>query len=141
MENLLREDPTNRRLLGAGRRAGTIRARVRAITKFLSWLAMAHELPHPTSHMHMVEHLQVRHSEPCLRGAIRLTHAACEFLEELTGRHWLKFGVLRTSSHALSSCAHDVVVLTLHDSPFLLFADHILSHLSFRSPALRLLLP
>ena len=79
---LLREDPTNRRLLGAGRRAGTIRARVRAIRKLL---AMAHELPYPTSYMHMVEFLQVQHSEPCVRGAIRLTHAAFVFMEELSG--------------------------------------------------------
>ena len=33
-------------------------------------------------------------------------------------RHWLKFGVQRTIYSIPSSCAHDVVVLTLRDSPF-----------------------
>ena len=33
-------------------------------------------------------------------------------------RHWLKFGVQRTFHSIPSSCAHDVVVLTLCDSPF-----------------------
>ena len=55
MGTLLREDPASRKLLGAGRRGGTIRARVRAIRKFLSWHAVAHELPYPTSHMHVAE--------------------------------------------------------------------------------------
>ena len=64
MGALLREDPASRRILGAGRRAGTVRARVRSIRKILAWLAAAHELPYPTSHMHLVEFLQVRHSEP-----------------------------------------------------------------------------
>ena len=36
----------------------------------------------------------------------------------MSHRPWLKFGVLRTSSHSSSSCAHDAVVLILHDSPF-----------------------
>ena len=33
----------------------------------------------------MIEFLQVRHSEPCARGAIRLTHAALVFMEEFGG--------------------------------------------------------
>ena len=73
------------RFLGASRRAGTVRARVRSIRKFLAWLAGAHELPYPTSHMHFVEFLQVRHSEPGPREAIKLTHAASVFMEELSG--------------------------------------------------------
>ena len=54
---LLRDDPASRKLLGVGCRAGTIRARVRSIRKFLGWLATAHEIPYPTSHMHMAEFL------------------------------------------------------------------------------------
>ena len=52
---LLREDPASRRMLRTGRRAGTIRARVRSIRNFLAWLAAAHELPYPTTHMHLME--------------------------------------------------------------------------------------
>ena len=82
---LLRDDRSSRKLLGAGRRAGTMRARVRSIQKILRWLATAHAIPYRTSHMHMAEFLQVRHSEPCPRGAITLSHAAFVFMEELAG--------------------------------------------------------
>ena len=82
---VFREDPASRKLLGAGRRARTTRVRVRSIRKILGWLAAAHELPYPASFMHLVEFLQVRHSEPCARGAIRLTHVAFVFMEELAG--------------------------------------------------------
>ena len=36
----------------------------------------------------------------------------------MSHRHWLKFGVQRTFHSIPSSCAHDVVVLTLCDSLF-----------------------
>ena len=36
----------------------------------------------------------------------------------MSHRHWLKFGVQRTFHSIPSSCAHDVVVLTLCDFPF-----------------------
>ena len=51
----------------------------------------------------------------------------------LSHRHWLKFGVLRTSSQASSSCAH-VVYLILRDSPLLLLAVHRPSYRLFYSP-------
>ena len=43
----------------------TLDARVRSICKFWAWLAAAHELPYPTTHMHLAEFLHVRLSEPC----------------------------------------------------------------------------
>ena len=82
---LLREDPASRRMLRAGRRVGAVRARVRSIRKCLAWLAAAHELPFATTDMHLVEFLQVQHSEPSPRGAIKLTHAGFVFMEELSG--------------------------------------------------------
>ena len=85
MGMLLREDPASRRILGAGRRAATIRARVRTIRKFLVWLAAAHELAYPSSHLQLIEYMQIRHSEPCPRGSLKLTHVAFVFLEELSG--------------------------------------------------------
>ena len=66
----------NRRLLGAGRRAGTKRARVRAIRKFLGWLAVAHEL-----HVHYFVHAHGRVLAGSTLGAVRegsdLAHARC----------------------------------------------------------------
>ena len=92
-------------MLGGGRRAGTIRARVRPIRKFVAWLAAAHELPYPTTHMHLVEFLQVRHSEPCPRGAMKLTHAASDEAQPVFYRimaWWLmlqSWGTLRFADH------------------------------------------
>ena len=85
MGKLLREDPASRQIRGAGRRAATIRARVRTIRKFLVWLAAAHELAYPSSHLQLIEYMQTRHSEPCPRGSLKLTHVAFVFLEELSG--------------------------------------------------------
>ena len=58
----------------------------------------------------------------------------------MSHRHWLKFGVLRTSSQASSSCAH-VVCLILRDSPLLLLAVHLPSYRLFYSLGGQLLLP
>ena len=38
MGKLIRESPSNIQLLGGGRRAGTLRSRVRSVQKFLGWL-------------------------------------------------------------------------------------------------------
>ena len=38
MGKLIRENPSNIQLLGGGRRAGTLRSRVRSVQKFLGWL-------------------------------------------------------------------------------------------------------
>ena len=85
MGKLLREDLASRRILGVGRRAATIRARVRTIRKFSVWLATAHQLTCPSSHLQLIEYMQIRHSEPCPRGSLKLTHVAFVFLEELSG--------------------------------------------------------
>ena len=49
----------------------------------------------------------------------------------MSHRHWLKFGVQRTFHSIPSSCAHDVVVLTLCDSPLPLLAVPLLSYRLF----------
>ena len=67
---LPREDPKNIDLLGAGRRASTLRSRVRGVQKFLGWLAAAHNLAFPDCWRHYSEFLQVRLAEPCVRGAL-----------------------------------------------------------------------
>ena len=60
-------------LLGAGRRASTIRSRVRNIRHFLAWLAMIYAITYPPEQTHLTEFLQVRLSEPCNRGSIKIT--------------------------------------------------------------------
>ena len=83
MGDPLRADPAARKILGAGRRAATIRARVRTIRKFMAWLAAANALPCPDTYLKIVEYMQIRHSEPCPRGSLKLIHVA--FVKELSG--------------------------------------------------------
>ena len=83
MGRLLRENPANSQLLGGGRRAGTLRFWVRAIKKFLGWLAAAHNVAFPTHWKHLVEYLQVRLSEPCVLGSLKLVHASFVFFQEI----------------------------------------------------------
>ena len=85
MEQLLREDPRNLELLGAGRRASTLRSRVRGVQKFLGWPAAAHNLAFPDCWRHYSEFLQVRLAEPCVRGAFKHTHSCYVFLQEVAG--------------------------------------------------------
>ena len=69
-------------LWGAGRRASTLRLRVRVVKRYLAWLALAHESSFPRELHQMTEYLQARQSEPCCRGALKNTHNAFVFLEE-----------------------------------------------------------
>ena len=48
MGRLLRESPPDSQLLGGGRRARTLRSRVRVTQKFLGWLALTRNLVYPT---------------------------------------------------------------------------------------------
>ena len=47
MGKLIRESPSNIQLLGGGRRAGTLRSRVRSVQKFLGWLIASHGISFP----------------------------------------------------------------------------------------------
>ena len=67
-------------ILGAGRRAGTIRSRVRNVRHFLAWLAVNHGITYPTDQTHLTEFLQDRLSEPCNRGSLKITHESFVFL-------------------------------------------------------------
>ena len=81
---LLRENPPNSQL-GGGRRSGTLRSRLRAVQKFLSWLVLAHNLPFPDHWRQLIEYVQVRLSEPCVRGSLKLAHLSFVFLQEVAG--------------------------------------------------------
>ena len=82
MGRLIRESPSNIQLLGCGLRAVTLRSRVRAAQKFLGWLAAAHNVAFPVHWKQLVEYLQVRLSELCVRGALKATHRSFLFLQE-----------------------------------------------------------
>ena len=85
MGKLIRESPSNTQLLGGGRRAGTLRSRVRSVQKFLGWLIAAHGINFPNHWRQLIEYLQVRYSEPCVRGALKLVHSSFIFLQEVAG--------------------------------------------------------
>ena len=85
MGRLLRENPANSPLLGGGRRAGTLRLRVRVVQKFLSWLALSHNLAFPEDWRQLIEYMQVRLSEPCVRGSLKLIHLSYIFMQEVAG--------------------------------------------------------
>ena len=80
MGKLIRENPSNIQLLGGGRRAGTLRSRVRSVQKFLGWLIASHGI-----RRQLTEYLQVRYSEPCVRGSLKLVHSSYIFLQEVAG--------------------------------------------------------
>ena len=85
MRRLIRENPSNVQLLGGGRRAGTLRSRVQTIQKFIGWLIAAHEVSFSNHWRQLTEYLQVRYSDPCVRGAIKLVHSSYIFLQEVAG--------------------------------------------------------
>ena len=85
MGQLLKENPQNLDLLGAGRRASTLRSGVRGVKKFLGWLAAAHGLSFQKSWRYSSEYLQLRLAEPCVRGALKHTHSCRIFLQEVAG--------------------------------------------------------
>ena len=85
MGELLAAQPGNVEALGGGKRAPTLRSRVRAIRKFLQWLHLAHDIRYPQAVEHYTEYMSLRLSEPCNRGALKSTHHSLVFLNELTG--------------------------------------------------------
>ena len=85
MEKLIRESPSNVQLLGGGRRAGTLRSRVRSVQKFLGWLIASHGITFPVHWRQLTEYLQVRYFEPCVRGSLKLVHSSYIFLQEVAG--------------------------------------------------------
>ena len=85
MGKLLSESAGNVQFLGEGKRASTLRARVRGARKFLAWLAVNHQQIFPTAMLQLVGFLQVRLSEPCNRGGLKGAHRSFVFLEEMAG--------------------------------------------------------
>ena len=72
--------PGVKNLLGGGRRASTLRVRVRAAKKCLGWLAVAADVS-----THLTGFLETRRSEPCNRRALKAAHQCMAFLEDVAG--------------------------------------------------------
>ena len=68
---------------GAGRRASTLRSRVRALRRYLNWLALNHDTGYPSELEHVTGYLQAPQSEHCTRNALRGAHATIVFMEEV----------------------------------------------------------
>ena len=85
MGQLLAAQPRNVEVLGAGKRASTLRSRVRAIRKFLRWLLVTRQLDYAQSVEHYTEYLRTRLSETCNRAALKTPHHALVFPGELAG--------------------------------------------------------
>ena len=85
MGRLLQSRQGDISLLGAGRRAGTLRSRVRNIRHFLAWLAVNHGITYPTRQTHLTDFMQVRLSEPCNRGSLKLVHESFIFVDIVSG--------------------------------------------------------
>ena len=75
----------DRSFLGGGRRASTLRARVRASKKYLAWLAVSADVAFPSEVSHLTGFFESRHSEPCNRGALKAAHQCMAFLEDVAG--------------------------------------------------------
>ena len=50
-----------------------------------AWLAINHGVTYPTDQSHLTDFLQVRLSEPCNRGSLKITHESFVFLDIFTG--------------------------------------------------------
>ena len=75
MERLLRDKP-GVKLLGAGKRASTLRSRIRAV-QYVVWLSGAFAVSFPRDAMQVIV-------EPSSRGAIKGAHQAMVFFEEVS---------------------------------------------------------
>jgi hypothetical protein len=72
-------------LIAAGRRASTLRCRLRAWKAFLRWLAAAYDESWPSSWRRLLEYLQMRAAEPCGRQSILGFAYAAAFWERASG--------------------------------------------------------
>ncbi len=78
----------DRRLIKAlvgGRRASTLRARVRTWERYRQWLRGARGLEHPRSAGDFVDYLLDRAQEPCGRSVLRGAYDMLRFAEEMVG--------------------------------------------------------
>ena len=85
MGQLIQRDPERLKVLGAGRRASTLRSRNRSIRKYLSWLTTFYGILFPDKPEHCSAYLDVKASELCTRRALKEAHRSMGFLELSAG--------------------------------------------------------
>ncbi len=73
------------RMTAGGRRARTLRARLRAWKTFAAWLAAAHNETWPTTWTRVLDYGQVRSEEPCGRQTLLGLFTAVKFMEVAAG--------------------------------------------------------
>ncbi len=69
----------------SGRRSRTLGARVRAWTKYKSWLRQVFGVGYPQAPHHLLDYLLDRRAEPCTRGTLSAVYAMQRFLEHAMG--------------------------------------------------------
>ena len=87
MGKLLVDKPSSESLVGAGKRAATLRSRVRMARRYLAWLSVNYKVTFPNCVEHLTEFLKVRVSEPCNRGPFVMLTAALDFSMKLPESH------------------------------------------------------
>ena len=85
MGEFIQRDTERFKLLGSGRRASTLRARVRSIRKYVQWLTISQGFVFPKQVEHCSGCLQTKASGPCTRRALKEAHRAMSFLEQSAG--------------------------------------------------------
>ena len=83
MGKLLVDTPSSESLVGAGKRAATLRSRVRMARRCLAWLSVKYKVTFPNRVEHLTEFLKVRVSEPCNRGPFAMLTAALDSSKKL----------------------------------------------------------
>ncbi len=85
MQQLDDYGPQDVSFLAAGRRARTLRTRLRGWKGFATWLRIAHGEVWPSSWGRVAEFLEIRAAEPCSRAVVRHVYSGIRFVEEAGG--------------------------------------------------------
>ncbi len=85
MQQLDDSGPQDISFLAAGRRARTLRTRLRGWKGFATWLRIAHGEAWPSSWGRVAEFLEIRAAEPCSRAVVRHVYSGIRFMEEAGG--------------------------------------------------------
>ncbi len=77
--------PQSMAFLAAGRRARTLRTRLRGWAAFSRWLQVAHFERWPSSWTRVAEFLEIRAAEPCSRAVIKHVYQGVKFVQDSGG--------------------------------------------------------
>ena len=77
------EELAERNSMGLGLRSGTLRNRVHALRRYISWLATSYQVPFPSAEEHVLDYLELKVQEPCTRVALKVVHQSLVYLKEI----------------------------------------------------------